>query len=74
MRGSAESASTDSPSSLVVLEALELLGRDDGRDCAPGDGDAHVLVDLEHHALRVELDDLAVDPACGDDLVAGLER
>jgi hypothetical protein len=61
-------------SAVSGFETLELLGRDDGRDCAPGDGDAHVLVDLEHHALGVQLDDLAVDATRGDDLVTGLER
>ena len=46
---------------LAGLEPVELLGRYDARDRAPGDGDAHVIIDLQHHALGIELDDLPVD-------------
>ena len=55
------------------LEAVELLRRYDRGDSTARNGDLDVVVDLEHHALLVELHDLAVDPAARDDLVARLQ-
>src|SRR3954447_9414051 len=54
-----------------VLGGLELVGRDDAADRAPGHPNFDVRSDQHQHVLVVdEARDLAVDPAGRDDLVA----
>src|SRR5262245_44480246 len=59
--------------SLLVLVELGLVRRDDGRDRTASDLDLDVLGDEDVNLLVVDGDDVSVDPARGDDLVAGLQ-